>query len=131
MATNIYTGRNLTLSINAVAYSAQISSATLTPTQEVNQYITLTGSAAKQGAVTWSLDVEGFQDWATTTGISKNLYDAAATGTAVAFSLVVTAGTAKTITGNIIPTFAQIGGAAIEALSQSYSFQVDGNITVA
>ena len=65
MATNIYTGRNLTLSINAVAYSAQISSATLTPTQEVNQYITLTGSAAKQGAVTWSLDVEGFQDWLT------------------------------------------------------------------
>jgi len=131
MATNVYTGRNLTLSINAVAYSAQISSAVLTPTQNTNQYITLTGSAAKQEPVTWSLDVTGFADWATTTGISKNLYDAAVTGTAIAFSLVVTAGTAKTITGNIIPIFANIGGDATAALEQTYSFPVDGNITVA
>ncbi|CAB4168408.1 hypothetical protein UFOVP1266_13 [uncultured Caudovirales phage] len=131
MATNVYTGRNLTLSINAVAYSAQISSATLTPTQNTTQYITLTGSAAKQEPVTWSLDVTGFQDWATTTGISKNLYDAANTGTPIAFSLVVTAGTAKTITGNVIPIFANIGGDATAALEQTYSFPVDGNITVA
>ena len=132
MATNIYTGRNLTLSIATISYSAQISSVTLTPTQESNQYITLTGSAAKQGAVTWSLDVEGFQDWLTpaTPGFSMALYTAAAAGTAIAFSFTIAAGTTKTVAGSIVPTFAQIGGAAIEALTQSYSFQVTGDITL-
>ena len=128
----VYTGRNLTISIATVSYSAQITSCTLTPTQNTNQYVTLTSQFAKQEPVTWSLDVEGFQDWLTgaTPGFSSALYTAAATGTAVAFSFVVTAGTARTITGNIIPVFGDIGGAAVEALTQSYSFPVDGAITV-
>jgi hypothetical protein len=132
MATNIYTGRNLTLTIATISYSAQISSVTLTPTQESNQYITLTGSAAKQGAVTWSLDVEGFQDWLTpvSPGFSMALYTAAATGTAIAFSFTIAAGTTKTVAGSIVPVFSQIGGAATEALTQTYSFLVTGDISL-
>ena len=129
----VYTGRNLTISIATVSYSAQVTSCTLTPTQTTEQLITLTSQFAKQtGTVTWTLDVEGFQDWLTgaTPGFSSALYTAAAAGTAVAFSFVVTAGTARTITGNIIPVFGEVGGAAVEVLSQTYSFPVDGNITV-
>lgn len=132
MATNIYTGRNLTLTIATIAYSAQIASVTVSPTQESNQYITLTGSAAKQGAVTWSLDVEGFQDWLTpvSPGFSMALYTAAAAGTAIAFSFTIAAGTTKTVAGSIIPIFANIGGDATAALEQSYVFQVTGDITL-
>jgi len=128
----VYTGRNLTISIATVSYSAQVTSCKLVPAQNTNQYITLTSQFAKQEPVTWTLEVEGFQDWLTgaTPGFSSALYTAAATGTAVAFSFVVTAGTARTVTGNIIPVFAEIGGAATEALSQTYSFPVDGAITV-
>ena len=128
----VYTGRNLTISIGGVSYSGQVTSCTLTPTQATNQYVTLTQTYAKQEPVTWSLDVEGFQDWLTgaTPGFSSAMYTAAATGTAVAFSFVVTAGTARTITGNCIPVFAAIGGAATDALSQTYSFPVDGSISI-
>ena len=126
----VYTGRNLTLTINSVAYSAQVTSATLTPTQATNQYVTLTSSTAKQEPVTWSLDVENFADWAVTTGVSKLMYDLAVTGTPVAFSLVINAGTSRTASGNIIPVFGAIGGAATDALTQSYSFPVDGALTL-
>lgn len=126
----VYTGRNLTLTINSVAYSAQVTSAKLVPTQATNQYISLTSSTAKQEPVTWSLEVENFADWATTTGVSKLMYDLAATGTSVTFSLAINAGTARTASGSIIPLFGDIGGAATEVLSQTYSFPVDGALTL-
>lgn len=128
----VYTGRNLTISIATVSYSSQVASVKLVPTQNTNQYVSLTTTMAKQEAVTWTLDVTGWQDWLTgaSPGFSSALYTAAATGTAVAFSFVVTAGTARTITGNIIPVFAEIGGDATAALEQTYSFPVDGSITV-
>lgn len=126
----VYTGRNLTITINSVAYSAQVTQARLVPTQNTNQYITLTTTTAKAEPVTWTLEVTGFQDWAATTGISKNLYDAAATGTSVTFSLVVAAGTTRTASGSIIPIFSEIGGEATAALEQTYSFPVDGSLTL-
>jgi len=128
MATNVYTGRNLTITINSVAYSAQVTGAKLIPSQNTNQYITLTGSAAKAEPVTWTLEVKGFQDFATTTGISKNLYDAAATGTSVTFSLALP--NSRTASGSIVPVFAEIGGDATAALEQTYSFPVDGALTL-
>jgi len=128
MATNVYTGRNLTITINSVAYSAQVTGAKLIPSQNTNQYITLTGSAAKAEPVTWTLEVKGFQDFAATTGISKNLYDAAATGTSVTFSLALP--NSRTASGSIVPVFAEIGGEATAALEQTYSFPVDGALTL-
>lgn len=128
MATNVYTGRNLTITINSVAYSAQVTTARLVPSQNTNQYITLTGSAAKADPVTWSLEIKGFQDFATTTGISKNLYDAAATGTSVTFSLGLP--NSRTASGSIVPIFAEMGGDATAALEQTYTFPVDGALTL-
>lgn len=126
----VYTGRNLTITINSVAYSAQATSAKLVPTQNTNQYVTLTTTIAKQDPVTWELVIQNFQDWATTTGISKNLYDAAVTGTSISFSLGVAAGTSRTVTGNVVPIFAEIGGDATAALEQTYNLPVDGSITL-
>lgn len=126
----VYTGRNLTLTINSVAYSAQVTAARLVPAQATNQYITLTSSTAKQEPVTWTLEVENFADWATTTGVSKLLYDLAVTGTGIAFTLVIAAGTSRTASGTIIPVFGEIGGAATEVLTQTFSFPVDGALTL-
>ena len=124
----VYTGRNLTISINAVSYSGQVSVCRLVPTQNTNQYITLTTTTAKADPVTWTLEVTGFQDYATTTGISKNLYDAAATGTGITFSVGLP--NSRTASGTVIPVFADIGGTSPDALEQTYSFPVDGSLTL-
>lgn len=128
----VYTGRNLTITINSVAYSGQVTNARVVPTQNTNQYVTLTSSYAKQEPVTWTLEITGFQDWLTgvTPGFSSAMYTAANTGTAISFSLGINAGASRTVTGNIIPIFSDIGGEATAALEQTYSFPVDGSITL-
>ena len=128
----VYTGRNLTITINSVAYSGQVTQARVVPAQNTNQYVTLTSSFAKQEAVTWTLEVTGFQDWLTgvTPGFSSAMYTAANTGTAISFSLGLAAGASRTVTGNIIPIFSEIGGEATAALEQTYSFPIDGSITL-
>jgi len=128
----VYTGRNLTLSIGGTGYSGQITSAKLVPTQNTNNYVTLSSNQALVDPVTWTLEVTGFQDWLTgaTPGFSSALYTAAVAGTAIAFSMVVTAGTARTITGNVRPVFSDIGGDASAPLEQTYSFPVDGSISI-
>ena len=128
----VYTGRNLTITIDSVAYSGQVTNARVVPTQNTNQYVTLTSSYAKQEPVTWTLEVTGFQDWLTgaTPGFSSAMYTAANTGTAVSFSLGIVAGASRTVTGNIIPIFSEIGGEATAALEQTYSFPIDGSVTL-
>lgn len=125
---NIYTGRNLTITIDSVAYSAQVTAARLIPSQNTNQYITLTSSGATKDPVTWTLEVTGFQDWTNSTGMSDKFYDIAVTGTAVTFSLGLPA--SRTASGSILPVFPEMGGEATAALEGTISFPVDGAITL-
>lgn len=124
----VYTGQTLTIEIDSVAYSADVTRAELVPTQNVNQEPTLSSVASWADPVTWELQVENFQNWTTSTGISDALYAEALAGNTVAFELGLP--NTRTITGNIIVTFGNIGGAANGALTQTYSFPVSGGITL-
>ena len=129
MALVVQTGRQLTLEINSIAYSIQTAEVTLTPSQTVDQYITLTGSAAKSQPVTWELNVRAFQDWGEATSFAENMVTAATAGTSVTFELGLPGG--GTATGSIVPVFPSAGGAADSALEMDLTFAVDGAVTFA
>lgn len=129
MALVVQTGRSLTLEINSVAYSVQTAEVTLTPSQTVDQYITLTGKAAIAQPVTWELNVRAFQDWGEAISFCDNMVTAAAAGTPIAFELGLPGG--GTATGDIIPVYPTAGGAADSALEVDITFAVDGDVTFA
>lgn len=129
MALVIQTGRELTLEIDAVLYSTQTAEVTLTPSQTVDQYITLTGNAAKSQPVTWTLNVRAFQDWGEASSFADAMVIAATTGTPIAFELGLPGG--GTATGDIIPIFPPAGGSADSALEMDLTFAVDGAVTFA
>lgn len=129
MALVVFTGRELTITINSVAYSIQTAEVTLTPSQSTEQYITLTGSAAIANPVTWELNVKAFQDWGEATSFCDNIVTAAAAGTAVTFSMGLPNG--GTASGSIIPVYPSVGGAADSALEVDITFPVTGAVTFA
>lgn len=129
MALVIQTGRELSLEINSVVYSTQTAEVTLTPSQTVDQYITLSGSAAKSQPVTWELNVKAFQDWGEAISFAENMVTAATAGNSVPFELGLPGG--GTATGSIVPVYPPVGGSADSALEMDMTFAVDGSVTFA
>ena len=122
----IQTGRTLTVTIDSVAYSAQVAEVTLTPSQAVEQYITLTDVSAVSAPVTWELAVRAYQDWGAVGSFCDAMWTAAATGTAISFSM----GTdGSTFSGDIIPVYPSVGGPADSALEVEFTFAVDGDVS--
>lgn len=126
MALEVQTGRSLTLKINAVDRSVQTAEVTLTPSQSVEQYVTLSGSAAISGPTTWELRVRGFQDWGEATSFAEAMWTAAAAATPISFELTTAGGK---FTGNIVPIYPNAGGTADAAMELDMTFQVDGAVT--
>jgi hypothetical protein len=129
MSLVIQTGRQLTIEVNSVDYSVQTAEVTLTPNQTVDQYVSLTSSAAKAQPVTWELNVRAFQDWGEASSFADALVTAATAGTSIPFELGLPGG--GTATGNIVPVFPPAGGAADSALEMDLTFAVDGDVTFA
>jgi hypothetical protein len=126
MALEIQTGRTLTITINSVDRSIQTAEVTLTPNQSVEQYVTLSGSAAVSGPTTWELRVRGFQDWGEASSFAEAMFSAAATGTPISWELETAGGS---FTGNLIPVYPNVGGSADAAMELDLTFQVDGAVT--
>lgn len=126
MAT-ILIGRQLTLEIDGESYSAQTAEVTLVPTNNSETYQTLTGPTTIQLPTTWELNVRAFQDWNEATSLAEALVTAATTGDAIPFELVIDGGMA--VTGNVIPVYPSVGGAADAALEMDLTFPVDGDPT--
>lgn len=127
MPTNVNTGRTCTVTINSVAYTDQITSATLTPSENAITGVVLSGPYAAKGTVTWTLDLEMVSDWGATSSICESLWTAADTGTNVSFTMVATTG--ATFAGTVVPVHPSVGGAADSAQTISISFPVHGTIT--
>jgi hypothetical protein len=128
MAT-IQTGRSLTVTIDSVSYSAQIAEATLNPQQTVDQYITLSSSAAIAQPATFQLAVRAYQDWGETGSFCDAMWSAATAGTSISFVLGIP--NSGTLSGNLIPSYPTAGGPADGAMEVSFTFEVDGAITKA
>lgn len=125
MALIVQTGRSLTITIDAVDVSVQTAEVVLTPNQTVDQYISLTATAAKAQPATWELRVRGFQDWGEATSFAEAMWAAALAGDAIAFDLECAGGN---FTGSIIPIYPTVGGSADAAMELDMTFQVDGAV---
>ncbi len=127
MAATVITGRALTITIDGDDWSAQTAEVTLTPTQSITQYITLSDSAAIVNPATWELTVRAMQDWPDASSLFEALWTAASAGTAVTFSMAVAGG--GTFSGDLLPVFPTAGGAADSALEADITFPVNGAVT--
>jgi hypothetical protein len=123
----IQTGRSLTIEIDGDDVSVQSAQVTLTPSQTVDQFITLSGSAAVAQPVTWELAVNAFQDWGEATSFAEAMFAAAVAGAPIPFEMTVAGGGA--FTGDIIPVYPPAGGAADAALEMDLTFAVSGDVT--
>ena len=131
MTTTLITGRDLTLTINSVAYDAQSSSVTLSV--ENNQQVIEAFDARHYKTVdrTATLSVEMFADWGASGSICEALWDAAkaAPDTALAFTFVANG---KTWSGNVFPAPPALGGGAVDIMTTTVELVVDqGSVTKA
>lgn len=129
MALVVFTGRSLTITIDSVDYSIQTAEVTLTPSQTSNQYVSLTSSAATVTPVTWELNLRAFQDWGEAASFCDAMVTAATTGTPISFTLDLPNG--GSASGDIIPVYPSVGGAADAALELDYTAPVNGDVTFA
>lgn len=125
MTTTIINGGTLTLSINAIDRSAQITSAVLSVEQTRNAYNLIGGTKAyKVVDNNVTLACEILQDWTTgTSDFMDALWTASGTpDTALAFVLTANG---QTFTGSLYPEYPEVGGAGNDALTWSVTFQCD------
>lgn len=125
--TIIYTGRNLTIEVDGVGYSAQTSSTQVNAQNSATVYQVLTGPKAVQDPTSWELQIAGFQDWDEASSFCEAMVTAATTGDPIPFELALSTG--ATVTGDIIPAFPPFGGAADSALEFDLTFTIDGTPT--
>lgn len=130
MATVIGVGTDMTLKINSVDYSEQVSMVELTVDQEVDTYRTLTGKKKVVTGKNAQLKVKMFQDWpGNATGDSEKLWALATAGTAVAFEFTIGGTGGGKWTGNVIPVFPTAGGTPGQGLESDMTMEVDGDVT--
>lgn len=127
MATVINTGSQLTLTINSIARSEQITSATFSNESTRNRYKLIGGTQAF--AVVddvQTLDCEILLDWTSgTSDFADSLWTAYTTApnTAIAFVLTMNS---QTFTGTLLPILPPVGGAGSDVSTWSASFPVVG-----
>jgi hypothetical protein len=126
-AATVITGRSVTLTVDSVAYTDQIVSAVLTPSDNAITGITVGGAYAAAGTTQWTLDVEIIADWGASSSICEALWADAETGATVSATLVAVTGASFAFT--VVPTFPSVGGSADSAQTVSLSMPVHGAIT--
>jgi len=123
----IQTGRSLSLEIDGDDVSVQTAEVTLVGNQSVDQYITLSSSAAVGQPTLWELNVRAFQDWGEATSFAKAMWLAATAGDLIPFELENEGG--DTFTGDLVPVYPTVGGSADDALEMDLTFAVSGDVT--
>ena len=123
MATQIFTGKDITIKIATISYDDQCNSAVLTSNNNSVTVQTLSGPVSAQLPTAYELTINAYQDWGKVGSFSEALWAAALTGTPVAFELSL--GTKK-LSGNCVPQFPDAGGAADGVLEFSLTLPVSG-----
>lgn len=128
MPSQIFTGKQVTITIDGDVYDDQVNSAVLTTNNNSVTVQTLSGPVSAQLPATYELTISAYQDWGAASSFCEALWAAALTGTNVAFEIEV--GT-KSLTGNCVPMFPDMGGAADGVLEFSLTLPVSGVPTLA
>lgn len=129
MATTIVTGRDLSLTINSVAYDAQASTVTLSNTIQQQAFDVLDGKVYKTTDKSAELSVEMYADWGAAGSICEALWTAADTAPDTALTFSFTAATGAVFAGSVYPVYPEIGGTAPDAQTVSITMVVkDGEV---
>lgn len=130
MSTTI-TGNTLTLTIDSTAYTAQVTSVTVTREDTQETFDALGSRVYKTVTFPYTMSVTILPDWGATNSLCEELTDAALTApdTSLAFVLEVEAGTADetVVEGNVFPELVQTGGAGFEVTPVTIDFTGDRN----
>lgn len=129
MPTTIITGRDLILTIAAVNYDAQATSATLTNASTIETYQTLDGKAYKTIDDQWTFDLEMLADWGTASSLCEALWTAKESAPNTALAASLTAFTGAVFTFTVLPLYPSVGGSAPDAQTVTLSFTVVNDVT--
>ena len=131
MAT-VLTGQDLSLTIGGDAFDAQTISTTFTYTNNREVLETLDGPVYKTLTFEYSLDVNMYSDWGTTSSLCEALSSAAlsAPDTPLAFTLVATGPNATTtVSGSVFPEIPPMSGEGPTASSIIFTLGGSRNVT--
>lgn len=127
-AANVITGRSITLTIDSTAFTDQIVSAVLTPSDNAITGVTIGGPYATKGTTTWTLDIEMLADWGATSSICEALWaDAEGSSNTVNVTMVSVSGASFAF--SVVPTFPSVGGPVDGAQTVTLSMPVHGTIS--
>lgn len=125
MTTTIITGGDLTLTINAIDRSAQITSAILSTESTRDTYQLIGGTKAyKVTNQNSTLACEILLDWSSgTSDFADALWTAATTAPDTAISFIL-ASNGQSFTGSLLPEVPNVGSAGSDVQTWSVTFQV-------
>lgn len=127
---NVITGSDVTLTINAVAFTPQTSNVTLTSSAERNVFETLDGPFYKTVVREYELAITGLADWGHTDSVCDALNDAFDTDpdVSVTFTMVaVNDPNTITFTGKVFPKVPGAGGSGAEVTEFDVTLTGDVN----
>jgi hypothetical protein len=120
MATTIVTGRDITFTLNSVAYDAQTTAVTLVNAPVITTYQTLDGKAYKHIDDQWTLNISLLADWGATSSLFEAMWTAfQAPNTPLSFTLV--SATGASFAGTVFPVAPTAGGTAPDAQTDTWA----------
>lgn len=126
MATNVITGRDITLTIASTSYDAQVTSAVLSNSPTIDIYQTLDGRAYKHTDDQWTFTLELLQDWGAASSLFEAMWSAAESAPNTTLAVSLTATTGAVFAFNVLPVYPAAGGAAPGAQTDTWSMVVVG-----
>jgi hypothetical protein len=134
MSTTI-SGSEVTLTINAVPYTAQVTSAVVTRDDTQETFDVLGARVYRTLTFPYSLEMTILTDWGATASLCQALSTAALTApdTSLAMTLVANAGSpeAVTVTGSVFPEVVDTTGSGFEIAEATVTLTGDRNTALA
>jgi hypothetical protein len=130
---NVITGSEVTLTIDSVVFTPQVTNVTLTSEAEREVYETLSGPFYKTLVREYELDITGLADWGATDSVCDALQAAFDNDPDTSITFVMTAvndPNTVTVTGKVFPQVPAAGGAGAETTEFDVSLTGDVNETL-
>jgi hypothetical protein len=121
MATTIVTGRDITFTLNSVAYDAQTTAITLVNAPVITTYQTLDGKAYKHIDDQWTLNISLLADWGATSSLFEGMWTAFSSAPNTALSFTLVSATGASFAGTVFPVAPTAGGTAPDAQTDTWA----------
>ena len=127
---NVITGSEVTITIDSVPFTPQVTNVTLSSEAEREVYETLSGPFYKTLVREYELDVSGLADWGATDSVCDALQDAFENDPDTSVTFVMTAindPNTVTVTGKVFPKVPAAGGEGAETTEFDVTLTGDVN----